>query len=78
VAPPPRPHSSRQRARGHVLRLTPWPAVPVTSAVIRAFLPRRVHPVSCPGCAFDGGFPETPVTSEPTAAWQRGMRPISL
>ena len=77
MAPPPRHHHPRPRRRD-ALRLTPWPAVVVTSAVVRASLPPRVHPVSCPGCAFDGGSEEAPVTSEPTASWQRGMRPISL
>ena len=77
MAPPPRHHHPRPRGR-HALRLTPWPAVVVTTEVVCASLPPRVHPVSCPGCAFDGGWEDTPVTSVPTAAWQRGMRPISL
>ncbi|HVS42427.1 MAG TPA: hypothetical protein VMU20_09170 [Candidatus Dormibacteraeota bacterium] len=50
----------------------------MSTEVVCASLRPRVHPVSCPGCAFDGGWEETPVTSMPTAAWQRGMRPISL
>jgi hypothetical protein len=77
LTPPRQPHRPPPR-RHHTLQLTPWPALAVTTAVICAAVPRRVHPVSCPGCAFDGGWQEAPVTSEPTAAWQRGMRPISL
>jgi hypothetical protein len=77
VPPPPRHH--HPRARHHdALRLTPSPAVVVSTEVVCASLRPRVHPVSCPGCAFDGGGEEAPVTSVPTAAWQRGMRPISL
>lgn len=74
---PRRPPVSAPRRR-HALRLTPWPAVTVTSATVCAEMPARVHPVNCPGCAFDGGEAEHPVTSEPSAAWQRGMRPVSL
>ncbi|HEX6492423.1 MAG TPA: hypothetical protein VF112_02865 [Candidatus Dormibacteraeota bacterium] len=77
MAPPPPHHRSRPRRR-HALRLTPFDAVVVSTEAVCAALTPRVHPVSCPGCAFDGGWAETPVTSEPTAPWQRGMRPISL
>jgi hypothetical protein len=77
VPPPPRHHHPRARHRD-ALRLTPSPALVVSTEIVCASLRPRVHPVSCPGCAFDGGGEEAPVTSVPTAAWQRGMRPISL
>jgi hypothetical protein len=77
VTPPRRLHPVASR-RGHTVRLTPFSAVTVSAETVCATVPPRVHPVSCPGCAFDGGGPETPVTSEPTAAWQRGMRPVGL
>jgi hypothetical protein len=77
VPPPPRHHHPRARHRD-ALRLTPSPAVVVSTEVVCASLSPRVHPSSGPGCAFDGGGEEAPVTSVPTAAWQRGMRPISL
>jgi hypothetical protein len=70
------PHPAPRR--GGTLHLTPWPAVAVTTPTVCAEVPRRVHPVNCPGCAFDGGGHPTPVTSEPTAAWQRGLRPVGL
>jgi hypothetical protein len=70
------PHSTPRRAGA--LHLTPWPAVVVSTATASAPVPPRVHPVNCPGCAFDGGGRPVAVTSEPTPAWQRGMRPISL
>ena len=75
---PPRPPRPSPARRGHVVRLTPFSAVTVSTETVTATMPPRVHPVSCPGCAFDGGEPETPVTSVPTAAWQRGMRPVGL
>ncbi|HEV7467534.1 MAG TPA: hypothetical protein VGP96_14635 [Candidatus Dormibacteraeota bacterium] len=74
---PRRPPRTTPR-RGGTLHLTPWPAVVVTTPTVRAEVPPRVHPVNCPGCAFDDGGHPTAVTSEPTAAWQRGMRPVGL
>ncbi|HEX3607572.1 MAG TPA: hypothetical protein VH134_16735 [Candidatus Dormibacteraeota bacterium] len=74
-----RPTRTATQRRGQCLHLSPWPAaVSVTTLAVRATIPPRVHPVTCPSCAFDGGEPDAPFTSEPTAAWQRGMRPISL
>ncbi len=74
----PRRPSHPAPRRAHTLHLTPWPALAVTTTTASAAVPARVHPVNCPGCAFDGGEAEHPVTSAPTAAWQRGMRPVSL
>ncbi len=74
---PRRPPQSTRRRAGP-LPLSPWPAVVVSTSTVCAAVPPRVHPVNCPGCAFDGGGHPAAMTSEPTPAWQRGMRPVSL